>query len=158
MVCSYFAARLQQTCAAQANISSKRTRKKRAPLNSSVRHQNMEREAFISKLDELKHRSRTYFWGVGTLVFLFNLATIAFVFHRYPPSLHNPSALGWYLAAFAAASIAVFIFALLLRQVIAQYAPTCANCGTIVTWRHRSQGLNSERCPKCSSELMRGNA
>lgn len=116
----------------------------------------MEREAFISQLDELKHRTRTYLWSVGTVVFLFNLATIAYVFHRYPPSLYNRAALGWYLAAFAATSITVVAFVLLLRQVIARYAPVCPTCGTIVTWREQSQILNSGRCPKCSSELVHG--
>jgi len=118
----------------------------------------MEREAFISQLNELKHRSRVYIWGVGALVFLFNLATIAYVFHRYPPRLHSPTAVGWYLAAFAVTSITVFTFASLLRKLIARYAPSCANCGTIVTLRDRSQILNSARCPKCSSEFLHGNA
>lgn len=116
----------------------------------------MEREAFISQLDELRHRARTYLLGVGTAVFLFNLAIIAYVLHRYPPSVHNRAALGWYLAAFAVTSITVVTFVLLLRQVIARYAPACPTCGTIVTWRERSQILNSGRCPKCSSELVHG--
>src|SRR5438128_7342849 len=67
---------------------------------------------------------------------------------------HSRETLFLSLLGFAACSVVVGSFYILLQRTIATYPPVCPVCGTRITWRERESVLDCGRCPHCKGPVF----
>jgi hypothetical protein len=112
------------------------------------------RHEFLSQLEKLKLRARWIFAVGLPLVLLLETPIVVNVLKVARAQPRSRETLLLSLLGFAACSVIVGIFYILIQRTIATYAPACPVCGARITWRERGSVLNSGLCPYCKGPVF----
>jgi len=107
-----------------------------------------------AQLHHLRRALRPTFFLGGVLVALVEVTILAATFRAYPLNRYDPNALTWYVVSSFACCVPILVWYLMLRQLLARFAPKCERCGHAVTLLERDRILSTGRCPKCGSAIV----